>query len=291
MTGDLAFALTAGTLAAVNPCGFAMLPAYVVLFASKSGAPTPLTALRRSATAALMMTLGFVTVFGAVGVVLTPVASSIQRWAPYLTVVIGVVLCGVGIAMLTGRKLSLPLPGLRARAGGPASGLFPMYLYGLTYATTSLGCSLGPFLVVVGSTLRHGDIGTGLASYLAYAAGMGLVVGVAGSAAVLAQRSGTRRAPRFRRLAASVGAVLVTLVGCYLAWYGIYEMRLRSGADVDDPIIRGAAGLQHSLAGWIDHAGPLGLTAVLLVMTLAVTLVSVPLRRGRRRFPERTFVD
>ena len=100
MTGDLAFALTAGTLAAVNPCGFAMLPAYMVLFAANAGVPTPLRALRRATTAALVMTLGFITVFGTVGIVLTPVASSIQRWAPYLTVVIGVTLGGFGIAML-----------------------------------------------------------------------------------------------------------------------------------------------------------------------------------------------
>ena len=147
-----------------------------------------------------------------------------------------------------------------------------MYMYGLTYAITSLGCSIGPFLVVVGSTLRHGDIATGLASYLAYAAGMGLVVGAAGSAAVLAQRSGARTWRPFRRLAPVLGGGLLTLMGSYLAWYGIYEVRLRSGADGDDRIVRTATGLQHSLAGWIDRAGPLGLAGLLLIVILGIAL-------------------
>ncbi len=38
MTGALLLALTAGMLGAVNPCGFAMLPAYLSLLVAEAGA-------------------------------------------------------------------------------------------------------------------------------------------------------------------------------------------------------------------------------------------------------------
>jgi cytochrome c biogenesis protein CcdA len=129
VSGDLAFATTAGTIAAVNPCGFVMLPTYVVLFAHRSGrSADPGSAMRRAATAALIMTAGFATVFGVVGVLLTPLVSSIQRWTPFLTVVIGAVVVGLGIAMLAGRDLSLHLPRIGSRPDGPSRSAAGMYL-------------------------------------------------------------------------------------------------------------------------------------------------------------------
>jgi cytochrome c-type biogenesis protein len=57
----LAFALAAGTLAAVNPCGFAILPAYLSLFvvgADEQTRPTTLASVGRALTATGSMTLG-----------------------------------------------------------------------------------------------------------------------------------------------------------------------------------------------------------------------------------------
>lgn len=48
-----------------------------------------------------------------------------------------------------------------------------MALFGMTYATASLGCTIAPFLAIVVSAFRSGSTGEGVALFAAYAAGMG----------------------------------------------------------------------------------------------------------------------
>lgn len=172
----LGFALAAGALAAVNPCGFAMLPAYLALFIAgdqpPSGRWAALVAVRRALAATAAMTTGFLATFVTAGLILSPIAATLQRWAPALTVVIGVVLTLMGLLMVAGRELTLPLP-KPGSAFNPAAGLGPMALYGVVYAVASLGCTIGPFLVVTTTTFTSGDIAAGIAAYGAYALGDG----------------------------------------------------------------------------------------------------------------------
>jgi len=73
--GVLALALLAGAVAAFNPCGFALLPAYLSLLVADgpSGEPPPagghrtLSAVRTALRFTSGMTVGFVAVFGAFG--------------------------------------------------------------------------------------------------------------------------------------------------------------------------------------------------------------------------------
>src|SRR4051812_31230619 len=77
MIGGSLLAVTAGMLGAVNPCGFALLPAYLsVLIVSDQ--VTPGRAVVRALRCTVALTLGYVLVFGAFGLALTPVADAIQ---------------------------------------------------------------------------------------------------------------------------------------------------------------------------------------------------------------------
>ncbi|GAB7191179.1 hypothetical protein NUM3379_18860 [Kineococcus sp. NUM-3379] len=282
MTGALVFAYAAGSLAALNPCGFAMLPAYLTLFVSGGGAAPAdrARALRRAVGATAAMTLGFVAVFGVFGLVLAPVASLVQRWLPVATVAIGAGLAVLGVAMLLGRPPSLRLPALR---GGrdPAGGLVSMGLYGVAYAVASLGCTIGPFLAVTATTFRTGDVATGLAAYGAYALGMGSVVGVLAVGVALARSSATRVLRRTQRHLTRAGGVLLVLVGAYVAWYGAYEIRLARGGGVADPVVGAAASVQSALVGWVGGAGP-AVVGVLAVVVLGAASAAAFARRGGR---------
>ncbi len=124
-TGLLALALLAGAVAAFNPCGFALLPAYLsVLVAgtpdeSEHGRATSAAAVR-AIRFAVGMTIGFVAVFGLFGAVVTPLALSIEQYLPYVTVAIGVALIGLGAWLLLGH--SLAIRGLAGWGSGPTSG-------------------------------------------------------------------------------------------------------------------------------------------------------------------------
>src|SRR4051812_32193247 len=166
-------------LGAVNPCGFALLPAYLsVLVAGDDPARAggSVAAVGRALRCTLALTLGYALVFGAFGLVLAPFQGVLQPRLPWLTVVLGVLLAVAGGRLLAGRSLPSPVKGLRApRLTGSA---WSMVLFGMMYALASLGCALGPFLAIVVAGLRAGSITEGLLPFLAYAAGMGLVIGV-----------------------------------------------------------------------------------------------------------------
>ena len=287
MSEAMTFALAAGALAAVNPCGFVMLPAYLTLFiagnADTAGDPRgALSNLTRAVTATLAMTAGFLFVFGTFGLALGPVASVVQRWLPVVTVVIGAALVLLGALMITGRNVFLSMPKVSG-ANDPIAGLRSVFIYGVSYAVASLGCTIGPFLVVTATTFQAGDWTSGVVSYGAYAAGMGLVVGVLAVAAALAQDSAAHVLRRLLPHVERIGGILLITAGAYVAWYGIYELRVFAGGGTDDPIVSAAGRLQSLLAQWVDQLGALPFALALLGLVAGTVLATRLRRRAMHR--------
>ncbi|MEU9825642.1 cytochrome c biogenesis CcdA family protein [Micromonospora chersina] len=278
MTGGLLLALTAGMLAAVNPCGFAMLPAYLSLLVA--GPADGRGAVGRALTATAGLTLGYALVFGAFGLAVAPLADWLRPRLPWLTVTLGVLLALAGCWLLAGRRLSTARPFARAPR---LTRTWPsMVLFGAAYALTSLTCAIAPFLAIVVTSLRAGSTLRGLALFGAYAMGMAVVVGVAALGVALLRG---RLVARLRGAGAWVprlSGLVLLVAGGYVAWYGWYEVRLARGRHdaFGDPVVRAAAQVQQSLVRTLDTAGPALLTAAL------VLLVAAGLLRRRRRGPD-----
>lgn len=225
----IGFALAAGMVAAFNPCGFAMLPAYLSFFViGDASDPTGRgSAVARALVVTAAMTAGFVVVFGAAGLAIEGASLAVAEWTPWITVGIGVLLVPLGLALALGRQLKINLPRLQrgGRDGRPAS----MALFGASYATVSLSCTLPVFLTAVTGSFRDSDLAGGLATYLAYALGMGLVVGVLTVAVALAQDGIVRRLRRLLPHLNRVAGVLLVLTGAYVAYYGYFEIRTLAG--------------------------------------------------------------
>lgn len=252
----LSLALGAGMLAAVNPCGFALLPAYLGIFVLDDR-PGRAAALGRAVRATAAMTLGFATVFAVFGLAVMPVASSVIGHLPWFTVVLGLALALAGAWMLLGRSLpSLPLPRWRRRSARPVTdSLASMAGFGASYAVASLGCTIAPFLAVVVTAFRAGSALEGGGLFLAYAAGMGLVVGVAAVAVALARRGLLDRVRRAGSVLPRVAGGLLLVAGAYVAWYGAWELRVLHAGAASDPVVDGAARVQQWLASLVSSAG------------------------------------
>ncbi len=110
MNGPYAFALAAGMAATVNPCGFALLPAYLSAFVGIEHRGGRAGAVGRALTVSLALTAGFVLVFGTFGLIVSPLALRIEKYLPWATVVIGFGLLGLGVALLLGRQLMIKIP-------------------------------------------------------------------------------------------------------------------------------------------------------------------------------------
>ncbi|HEX2284794.1 MAG TPA: cytochrome c biogenesis CcdA family protein [Mycobacterium sp.] len=266
----LAFA--AGLVAALNPCGFAMLPAYLALVVrgERGGA---LTALGRAVAATAAMAVGFVAVFGAFGLLTVAAAATVQRYLPYVTVTIGIILVALGIWLALGRELTALTPGIRP-GWAPTARLGSMFGYGLGYAVASLSCTVGPFLAVTGAAVARESALGGLLVYLAYAGGFTLVVGALAVAAALTSSAVADRVRRIGPHVNRISGVLLVVVGLYVGYYGLYEIRLFTGTGgPKDPVIMAAGRVQGAIAAWVHQHGAwpwLLALAVLVMATLGI---------------------
>jgi len=214
-----AYAFAAGVLAAVNPCGFAMLPGFMGLYLreSASGRPKP----ARIAAVSVTITASFVLLFGAIGLLLGVAGSAFGRALPVASLLVGVLLVVVGARVLAGRPVQLTHGERLAGALSPAlarPGLAGYAAYGLAYGLTSLSCGLPLFLTVVGLSVGQA-VGVSVLQFGLYALGMGLVICLA-AVAVATLRSSllSRLRPAGGWLNGLAGGILM-LVGAYLVYY------------------------------------------------------------------------
>lgn len=277
---ELAYAFTLGMVAAVNPCGFAMLPAYLSYFLGLEGthADTRANPLRALGVA-LAVTGGFVAVFGLIGLAITQLSLSIESKLPWVTLVIGLALVGLGIAMLRGFQLSVRLPKLEMGTSGRE--LSSMFLFGVSYAVASLSCTLPVFLPVMTRTFESSNLVSGVAAFLAYAAGMGVLLSAITIALSLAKGGFVRNLRKAQPYINKVSGGLLVVAGAYLAYYGYWEVRV-----LDDPTnpppsgpVDFVTGLGNDIRSWITDVGAERI-GIALVAAIAVALVlAVGLRK------------
>lgn len=208
-------------LATVNPCGWAMLPAFISYYlgSREAGAENkPLSArLGEGLALGLLVTAGFLAIFGTAGVVLSAGLRAVVKWMPLASVVVGVVLVLLGLWLLAGKSLpfTLPVPDVNLQTRKPKT----VFLFGVAYAFASLSCTLPIFLAVVGASLAMAGVAGSATIFLSYAAGMAVVLMAVAVGTALVK--GTV-AEWFRGLLPyvhRVGAVMLMLAGLYLIWY------------------------------------------------------------------------
>ncbi|SDU78006.1 cytochrome c biogenesis CcdA family protein [Jiangella alkaliphila] len=275
------FALLLGSVAALNPCGFALLPTYLTLLVAQGGPPGPAAALRRAGVMTAAMTAGFIAVFGTFGLVVVPAALSVERFLPWATIVIGVALVALGWWLVSGRELPVRAP--RLAGGAPSSSVWSMAGYGVAYAVASLSCTVAPFLAMATATFRSSGVAGGLAAFVAYGVGMGLVVGLLAAAVALGSDAVVRRARRLLPYVSRVSGALLIVAGAYVAYYGAYELRVLAGGDPADSVVDAALEIQGTVSGWVAEAGPGRLAPAAAVIVGAGLLASALRRRHVRR--------
>jgi cytochrome c-type biogenesis protein len=277
----LALAFASGMLVTVNPCGFAMLPAYLGYFLGLEGGDRDVRAsVSRSLGVGLSVSAGFLLVFSVVGLVIYHVSSSIYDWVPWATIAIGVVLVVLGIAMLRGYEPIVNLPKLN-RGGRTRDGR-SMFVFGISYAIASISCALPVFTGAVVGTFRRENLVSSLAVFIAYALGMTLVLLALTVSLGMARQGLVQTLRRALPYVTRASGALLILAGAYLAHYGWYERRLRVDAGGDSAVVDRVTGWSSSIAEWvIDDIGATRL-GLLLSLGLATVLTATFGLRARR---------
>jgi cytochrome c-type biogenesis protein len=219
------FAFGAGMVAAVNPCGFAMLPAYLSLYLGAEeenfGKRPSTTRLLRALLVGVTVSLGFVLLFGLAGLVISAGGSALLGAMPSLGIVMGGVLVLIGLWMLAGRTLHAgAFEWFAGRVGDPrnlsARGFF---LFGLAYGVASLSCTLPAFLAVVGSSLASGGVLAGVGRFFGFGLGMAAVLVTLTLALAFFKQGLLRWLRKVMPYVQLASAVLLTLAGAYVIFY------------------------------------------------------------------------
>ncbi len=219
------FAFGVGMVAAVNPCGFAMLPAYLSLYLGtyeEDFVKRPsMTRFLRALLVGATVSSGFVLLFGLAGLVIAAGGSALLGVMPSLGIVIGGILVLIGLWMLAGRTLHAgAFERFAGRVGDPRTvSVRGFFLFGLAYGAASLSCTLPAFLAVVGSTLASSSVLAGAGRFFGFGLGMAAVLMTLTLALAFFKQGlvkWLRRAVPYVRLASTV---LLVLAGAYMIFY------------------------------------------------------------------------
>ena len=220
----LGFAFGVGVAAAFNPCGFAMLPAYMGIYlgSSDGGGTSRIRGLGKALVVGGAVTAGFVVLFGAAGAIIGIGARSlVADILPWVGLVIGFILALTGAWLLSGGKLYSSLAQrASSHMGDPTKvNVRGYFVFGLSYGTASLSCTLPLFLSVIGTSFAASTIATSFGQFVLYALGMGMVIiGLTlGMALFKGTMVGALR--KVQPYIQPVGSWLMVIAGAYIVFY------------------------------------------------------------------------
>jgi len=224
------YAFALGAVAAFNPCGFALVPAYLGLYLRDDAARPGLGGrLTRSIGVAAVVGATFTAMFGAVGAVFSLGSSLIVRSLPWIGLGVGVVLVLIGGLVLSGRPIVVNLPqrlATRIGRGANASGMRGYAAFGLAYGAASLGCTLPLFLALMGTATASSGRWSAPIAFVLYGAGMAAALGALTLVAGVVSFGILRRARGFVRIVSALSAALLLLSGAYVVYYWLTAGRL-----------------------------------------------------------------
>jgi len=272
---NLSLSFVRGLLAAVNPCGFVLLPTYLLYFLglSSSDAGRRRASMGRALVVSACVSSGFLGVFLVVGLVSQVFTSWVNENARYATAGIGAVLVVLGTSMLFGYRLPIATPKLDA--GGRDRTVRSMFLYGVAYAIASIGCTIGVFSATLFGTAEREGYLAGVANIVVYGVAMALLVTALTVALALANVGLLRVLRAATQYVEIVAGAFVLLSGAYLLWYFWRVDVLEEGDPITDAVERYQLDAQVFLT---DHWRVVAVV-LLAVVAAAVTYATLS-RRG-----------
>ncbi len=273
----IALAFAAGMVATVNPCGFAMLPAYLSYFMglNDDADRSRVAALRTALTVGGIVSFGFLLVFGVTGILISAGFRSVIDWIPWLALLVGAGVVALGIALLRGFDLNVSL--FKAKRGQSGRDSRSVFAFGVSYAVASLSCTLPVFLTVVAGQVTQTNLISGLITFTVYGMGMALVLIALTVALALGKSSLVSRFRAAMKHVNTLSGVILILAGVYIVWF--WGTTLTAGAtSLDSGLFRFVENLSQTALNFVNDNT--AMVAVLLAGLVAAAAVLVA--TGRR---------
>lgn len=218
-----AYAFLLGIVAAFNPCGFALLPAYLGLYLNEGTTRHSIGArIRRALAVSIVVAGAFTVLFGVMGALFSLGASLIVGLLPWVGLGVGVLLIIAGGVVLSGRSLRFDTAQrVASRFGRDASkpDTRGYAAFGVAYGLASLGCALPLFLALIGTAVAAGGPGSAIVAFALYGIGMATTLGVLTLLTGIAGVAILTRVRAIGRFVSGLGASLLLASGAYVVYY------------------------------------------------------------------------
>ena len=269
------FAFAAGLLSTVNPCGFAMLPAYLSFFMGlqEEEAPSRRALVGRALKTGGMVSAGFLAVFGLVGLLVAIGSEAFREvvaeglsWVALFT---GAAVVGLGVWLLLGNSIKINVPNFRTSTRSHGAG--SLFSFGISYGLASLSCAFPIFAGVIITGFGRG-FGDGIVSTLAYGAGMAAVVMALTLGLALGKDSLVHRLRQVSRRFNQLAGVVLVLAGAFIVFYWSLVLSSGDNALTENPLTVWVEAAQSRLVDWIGVI-PAGLWLAILGVPLLAAFV------------------
>ena len=274
LSSILSSAFAVGLVAAFNPCGFAMLPAYLSYFVSLESSEEANIGrnIFRGLVVGLTLTVGFVLFFGTVGLLTSTIVSqgAIQSRLSWATFIIGILMVPLGIAMLFGYEPKLLVP--RLNKGGTSRQLPSIFLFGVSFAVVSLGCTAPLFFATVVGSFESRNLWEGTLVFLAYAGGMSLIVMILTLATALGRNEIATSMRRVLPYVSKISGGFLVLAGGFLILYGWWEIQVMRGNFGSNWFVDTSQQFQTNITNWLADMGEARVAVAVAFILWAVVL-------------------
>ena len=218
----LGFSFIAGAVSFFSPCAFALFPGYAAFYLGSKEEKK-----EHPAKLGVMASLGVITFFVLLSLVIVIVGKSIIQYLKYLAPTIGVIIIILGIVLFAGYtfKTSLIQRVLDKLKSKETRSKRNIYLFGVGYGAVSLGCTLPLLFALIIVPLTTGKIFTVVLSLLVYAIAMSILMifvtylvdwSEDGIIKKMVQSTGTIK---------KLSGLALIIIGAYLVYYNlVYSM-------------------------------------------------------------------
>ncbi len=267
--GNFAYSFILGVLAAVNPCGFVLLPTYLIFFLGTREESNLATSerLRRALIVSSGISIGFLGIFFVIGVISRLFTQWIELNAKYASLAIGIILLVGGARMLTGWIPKFATPQM---VGVQTKTFRATIIYGFAYAVASIGCTIGFLTTAVFGSISLNGFVSGVLSILLYGLGMSMLVMALTVSLAFAKTGLVTVIKNKLHIVQRLGAVFVTLTGAYLVLYWYAAISEEKSSSFVARIER----WQTRVASFLQQQGAFRLAFVLTLVLVAAIVVS-----------------
>jgi len=267
--GNFAYSFVLGILAAVNPCGFVLLPTYLLFFLGTREEENLTTSerLRRALVVGAGISVGFLGIFFVIGVISRLFTQWIEFNAKYASFVIGIGLLVAGMRMLSGWTPKFAMP----QIGGVQTRTFrATVVYGVAYAIASIGCTIGFLTTAVFGSIAVNGFVSGVISILLYGLGMAMLVTALTICLAFAKTGLVTLIKNRLNIIEKIGAGFVTLTGIYLIAYWYAAISESNSAN----FVRRVERWQTKVVSFLQEQGALRLAVILTGVVVTAIVVS-----------------